>query len=158
MPPCRFCSFLNPACLKICKRLRRPLAGLAVQNDLVRRVKLVQALFDRAERDQLRAGNMADGVLIRLPNINQRELVAAVLLGFKLCRRDLFARRQRRAFVAAPDAAELVVVNQMRDGRMLAADRAVRVFADFEFPERHLERVEHQQAAQSASGLRSESA
>ncbi len=86
MPPVRFFSFLNPACLKICRASADRLPDLAVQHDLVRRVELVQALLDRRQRDQLGAGDLADGVLIRLADINQGELVAPVHLRFEFAR------------------------------------------------------------------------
>ena len=146
MPPVRFCSFLNPACLKICSASDDRLPLLQCSTISSGRVKLVQALFDRAKRDQFGAGDMADGVLIRLPHVNQGERLAAVHLGFQRGCRNGFACCQRRAFVAAPHPAELIVVNQMGHGGMVAANGAVRVFADFELPERHFQRVEHQEA------------
>ena len=45
------------------------------------------------------------------------------------------------------DATELVVVDQLGDRRVVAAHRALRIAADLEFLERHLESVVEQQPA-----------
>src|ERR1051325_9114871 len=44
-------------------------------------------------------------------------------------------------FLAKTDAAELLVVDQLGDGRSLSTDRAVRILHELHFPEFHIKRI-----------------
>jgi hypothetical protein len=62
-------------------------------------------------------------------------------------------RRWTKRGLSVPDlsrgceAAELFVVHQFRDGRVLTADRALRITPNTYFAETHGQRIVHQQAA-----------
>ena len=51
------------------------------------------------------------------------------------------------------DAAELLVVDELGDGGVVAADRALGILAQLEFAEAHVERVDEQQAADERLAL-----
>ena len=123
--------------------------AFAVEDDVGVRVQLARAGGDVAERDEMGAGNAADGELVRLANVDQGELVALVNARFKFRRGDLrhWCGFRNRSFDAPADAAEFLVINQFVDRRVGSANRAVRVFAEFQFLEPHREGVEKQQAA-----------
>ena len=56
----------------------------AVDHDLVRAGKLVQAFRKRSARDQLRAGYPADRVLFRLAHVYEHKVITTIHLGFEL--------------------------------------------------------------------------
>ena len=123
--------------------LRASLAGTAMDNNFVRRVELVHAPRDVAQGDKLRAGYLADLVFVRLADVHQDEGLPLVHHLLDLERRNL-RHGDGHNVVFAAHAAELVVVNQLRDRRMRAANRAVRVLAKFELAKLQVKRVEEQ--------------
>ena len=55
--------------------------------------------------------------------------------------------------VSGANAAELLVVDELGDGGIFTADRALGILAQLEFAEAHVERVDQQQAADEGSPL-----
>src|SRR5580692_10771660 len=65
-------------------RLAAADSALAMCDDLDGAVELIDPLGQIAQRDQLRSGDLADLILVRLAYIDQQEVVAAILLGLHL--------------------------------------------------------------------------
>src|SRR5436190_1954644 len=123
-------------------------AALAVNDDIGVRVELGEALPDLAERDQARGGDVADLVLVRLANVDQYEVVAAVELGLYLFYVDLTLAHLgllRRRLLR--HAAELMIIDQFRDGAMVAADGALGILAELQLAELHAEGVVEHEAS-----------
>ena len=98
------------------------LAAAAVCHYLARAVQFADALRKIAERDQM-AVQIADLIFVGLANVEDINIIAAVEALLQLLRRD-FRNRDglRRSFFTA-NAAELSVVDELRHGRMRAANR-----------------------------------
>ena len=106
-------------------------------------IELVGALRQVAQRQQV-AVEVADLVLVRLAHVEDEDVFTGVELPLQFLRLD-FRHRHRGLRLFAADAAELVVVNQFRQGRLGAAGRAVGVLAELQLAELHLQRVKDQQ-------------
>src|SRR5215467_9536812 len=59
-------------------RLRAAPADLALHDELVARIQLDVTLRDVAERNQHGSGNPVDLIFVRLPNVDDRQLVAPI--------------------------------------------------------------------------------
>src|SRR5947209_171150 len=134
-------------------------AALAVHDRLALLFNLVLPVDDLAERDQFRAGDARDLVLVRLAHIYDLQVVAAVEALFQLQGGDLFHLtgllrlvRRRSLSRRGPESAELFVVNQALERRVLAADGARRVFPELQLAEAKVPRVEPKQAVDERLG------
>src|SRR6185437_11668562 len=95
-----------------------------------------------------RAADVGDLVFEWLADVENEEAVAGVEALLEFLHAHLgdtvFHRRLR---TPRRNAAELLVVDEMRDSGMLAADRAIGIFAQLQLTEAHGERVDKKQAA-----------
>src|SRR6266511_2463970 len=126
------------------QRLGRAPAGLAVDDHRIGLRQLGQAARQLTERDQLRAGNPVDLPLGGLADVDQLDAPPVVEQLPQLHRGQGRAGRRGLRLVG-DDTAELLVVDQLGDGRVLAADRALRVLANADVLERQLQRVVDEQ-------------
>src|ERR1700722_17853254 len=122
------------------------LAAAAMRHDLSRRVEFMDAARQFPERNQLSV-EIADLVFVRLAHIENEEIVAFIEPRLQFLWRDLWNRQIRRRGFFPAHAAEFVVVDQLMDGAMLAAHRAIRILAQLQFAELHSQRIEQQQPA-----------
>ena len=110
--------------------------------------QLAEAAGQLAERNQRRARDAADLELVRLAHVEQEERRLRVDSGLQL-----FDGRLRHAGTGSGgrrgrrDAAELFVVDEPLDRRMVAADRAGRIAAELQLAELHRPGVVEQQPA-----------
>src|SRR5262249_8803695 len=130
---------------------RAAAAHLAMDDDVWRVVtlrNLSKALRNFAERDERRALDAADFELARLAHVENPDVVAAAetfgeLFDARLelrWQRGLVRRRRRHA-------AELVVIDELGDGAILAAHRARRIAPQLHRSEAHRQSIEEQQPA-----------
>src|SRR5258705_1339425 len=94
--------------------------------------------------------DIADLIFVRFAHIENVEIIAAVETRFQFARQH--SRNLQigcRSFFAA-HAAEFVVVNQLMDGAIFSAHRAIGILAQLQLAELHAERIEKQQAAGKA--------
>src|SRR5215467_4084469 len=115
------------------------LPALAVQHDpLVLRQPLQRgAGQELALRDQHRAGDGDDLVLVGLPDVHQEDFIVSIEHGLELGGRDGGVRRGPLS-VLGDHAAELFVVDQLGNRWVLPADRALGVLAHVDRAERHV--------------------
>src|SRR6266849_8163206 len=95
--------------------LGRALSAAAVRDDFARAVELVRASRQLSQRDQM-AAEVADLILVRLADVEDEDLLAAVQTRLQLAGGDFRHLRGRRRSLLAADAAELFVVDQFGDG------------------------------------------
>src|SRR6266540_3002154 len=126
------------------ERLGRADAGLAVDHHPLRLRQLGEPARQLAQGDQLRARDTVDLPLGRLAHVDQADRLAAVEQLLQLGRRQRRARRRGLGLVG-DHPAELLVVDQLGDGGVLATDRALRVLADADVLEGQLQRVVDEQ-------------
>src|SRR3712207_5802536 len=119
-------------------------AGLAVDGEGLVAVELDQALGELVQRDETRA-DVRHLVLVRLAHVEYGDPVAVLQASLELLDRDL--RHLAGLGGLLRDAAELLVVDELCDRRVLAADRAVRVLAQLHLAEAHAEGVVEQEAS-----------
>jgi len=80
---------------------------------------------------------------VRFPNVNDGELISAIEPFFQVCHRDLPAIVRYLFFLRlSPDSAELVIIDQFLDRRILSTQGALGIASQLEFLELHLERIE----------------
>ena len=115
-------------------------------DDFAGAIEFADALREIAQRDEV-AAEIADLIFVRLANIEDVEIVAAIEARFQIARSDFGDGCLRRGSFFTANAAELGVVNQLGDGAVCAAERAIGIFAQLQFAEAHGERIEKQQAA-----------
>src|SRR5262249_1535703 len=99
-------------------------------------------------------GDAAELELLGVAHVEDEQVLAPVEALLQVLDGDLalaVAGRGRRLLAA--QAAELLVVDQLRDRRPVAADRALRVAPDLELAERHLHRVVRRQPAEERLAL-----
>src|SRR5215469_3518061 len=89
---------------------------------------------------------------MRLADIEDEQVVAAVEPFFQLFNLDIGSRYLGFRLLA-PNAAELLVIDKLRDRRMRAACRAIGIFPQFEFAEFHAEGIDQQQPADERVAL-----
>ena len=114
-----------------------------MDDDLVGAVQFAHARREFADRDQLRAVEVADVPLERLAHVEQHEFFPRIEFLLQI---DNGHRRDGRfgglGGGGLRDAAELLVVDQLGDRRVGRTDRALGIFAELELAELELERVE----------------
>src|SRR5271170_7262597 len=92
------------------------------------------------------SANVADLIFVRLAHIEDEEILFRIQPPLQLFYLNLRNPVAHRFFLPA-NAAKFVVVYQLRDRGMRAADRAIGILAQLEFAELHAQRVDQQQAA-----------
>src|ERR1700678_145338 len=130
--------------------LRRFLAAathLAVGHDLPALIQLTYAILQVAQWNEIPA-DLRDFVFMRFAHIEEEVVLARVALLLERSYRNLLdtvnqwrVSRRRRLY-----AAKLLVINQLGHGGMRAASRAIRILAQLELAEAHVQRVHQQQA------------
>ncbi len=104
-----------------------------------------------AERDELRAGDSGDVPLELLAHVNQGDLLAGRELCLKFLDGDLGdGGLDFQLFFGGSclrDAAEGVVVDELCDGGIVAADGALGITARLELAEAHLQRIKGHESA-----------
>jgi hypothetical protein len=83
---------------------------------------------------------------MRLAHVDNLNSIPAQASRIKLHRRDLVKLRLRLRRLMRGHAAELLVINQLPDRRLLTANRTLRILPQFELAELHLPRIKKQQA------------
>jgi hypothetical protein len=78
---------------------------------------------------------------VRLAHVEDVDVLAFIEPGLELSDRDLRHAVLLLGSLSLRDAAELLVVDQLRNRRVLAADRAVRILAELHLAEAHVQRV-----------------
>jgi len=92
--------------------------------------------------------NIADLVLVRLANIEHKDVVPCIEAAFECNNINLGNLRvARRHGLLASDSAELVIVNQFSDRRIDLANRALGIPAYAHFAETHSKRIQQHQTA-----------
>jgi hypothetical protein len=130
-----------------------------VDYDFAIGVEFPDAPLHVAQRDQV-AANLGNLGFEGLADIEQEKVFAGVALFLELGGGDLGDSVLQLCHPGAFDgcwfrdnAAELVVVDQLRNGGVRAADGAVGILAELEFAEAHAQRVDQQQAADEGLAL-----
>ncbi len=137
-------DFLESSLAQEIYGLRAADAAAAVGHDFFAGVQLVHAVGEIAERNQVSA-DVADLVFVGLAHVENVEVVAAVEALFQIFHLHFGCGHFGLGLLAA-NSAELLIVNQLGDGRILSASRAIGILAQLEFAELHAERVDQQQA------------
>src|SRR5207247_1662202 len=96
---------------------------------------------------------MRDLVFVRFAHIDDFDAEARIVQGLFHVVHGHFVGIYPGSHRFGGDAAELIVIDQFVDGGVVATERAVRVAAQFEFLEPHIERVEEQQAADEGTAF-----
>src|SRR5262249_35789253 len=98
-----------------------------MDDDLAGAVQLAEALRQLRQRDNGTAGDATNLDLLWVAHVEDKHVLAPIESLLQFLYGDVAARRDgRRCFLAA-HAAELFVVDQFRDGWMVAADGALRI-------------------------------
>src|SRR5438552_613917 len=120
-------------------------AGLAVDHDLVRGAQLVDPSRDLRDGHEDRMIEARDLPLRRLADIEEDRCLPRIEFLLELVGGDLelLPDLLRRA----PEATEFLVVDQLLDRGVRAADRALRVLPQLQLAELHAKGVEHEEAA-----------
>src|SRR5690606_666988 len=103
-------------------------------------------LLELLHGDQLPA-QVHDVVLVIPANVQNEGPIPGIQTALKLDNRDLGYALLLLAIRYRRNSAELLVVDQLRLGWMIAADRAIRILADLERAEAHLERIDHEESS-----------
>src|SRR5271155_2911540 len=90
------------------------------------------------------SANVADLIFVRLAHVEDEEILFRIQTALQLFYLN-FRKSSSHRFLLPTNAAKLVVVYQLRDRRMRAADRAVGILAQLEFAKLHAQRVNQQQ-------------
>ncbi len=114
-------------------------------DDLAAGIQFVHALGQVVERDQVSA-EIADLIFVRLAHVEDKQVLARVTPPLQFFDGNFRKLVLHRLFFPS-DAAELLVINELGDGTVLAADRAIRVLAQLQLAELHSESVHQQQAS-----------
>src|SRR5215813_10054181 len=99
-----------------------------------------------AERNQMSI-QIADLKLVRFAHIENKKIVAPVQTRFQFARSDFRNLHIWCWRFFAANAAEFVIVDQLGKRRVLPANRAIGILAQFQFAEFHSERIKEQQTA-----------
>src|ERR1043165_3183372 len=110
-------------------RFRTAHPALAMNDRIHALIDLVHARDDVAQRDQLRSRYARDLELVRLPHVDDLNLVATQTTRIQLSRADLFELRIRRRKLMRRHSAKLFVIDQSGNRRVLAADRTLRILS-----------------------------
>ena len=123
------------------QRLQRAHAGFAVQIILLVRVEFGEAFVELAQRQQRHAGDLGNLVFVGFAHVHDLDVEARIIERLlHVLHGDLVGIAG--GFRLRHDAAEGLVINQFLDRRLFAANRTRRIFAQFQFAELHVERIE----------------
>src|SRR5262249_2478107 len=137
-------NFAEAGFLEEIDGLGRALAAAAMGHDFAGRIEFMHAARQLAEWDQLPL-QIADLIFMWFADIENEEIVATIKAHFQFARGDFWYLQIRGGCFFAANAAEFVVVDELVDGAIRSAHRAVRVLAELEFAEFHAQRVEEEQ-------------
>src|SRR5690348_4728912 len=115
-------------------------------DDFARRIQFVHAARQFAQWNQL-PFQIADLVFVGFAHIENEKIVATVQSRLQFAWRDFRDLDVRGGSFFATHAAELVVIDKLMNGAILAAHRALGILAQFEFAEAHSQRVKQEQSA-----------
>src|SRR5713226_3461333 len=90
---------------------------------------------------------IADLVFVGLAHIENEQIISTIEPGFEFAWSDFRHLHGRAGSFFAAHAAEFVIIDQLRDRRMRAAHRAVRVLPELELAELHPESVKKEQTS-----------
>src|SRR5713101_6053786 len=116
------------------------LPAAAMRHDFPRRIKFVDAPRQLPEWKQMPL-EIADLVFVGLAHIENEQIISTIEPGFEFAWSDFRHLHGRAGSFFAAHAAEFVIIDQLRDRRMRAAHRAVRVLPELELAELHPESV-----------------
>jgi len=125
------------------------LAAPAVRDNFLRRIEFVHAARQFAKRQQV-SFDIADLIFVRFAHIENVEIIAAIEACFQFARKHFRNLQIRCRSFFSTHAAEFVVINQLVDGAIFSAHRAIGILAQLQFTELHAERIEEQQTAGKA--------
>ncbi len=124
--------------------LERASAHFAVEINYLVRVQLSEALGQFAERDHRHAIDFGNLGFVVFAHIDHRDVFPRQRF-FHLLHGDFVGMLLRFVRLKA-DAAKLFVIDQLRNGRVVAADRALGIAAQFQLTKFHIQRIEEQKA------------
>ena len=115
---------------------------MAMGHDLAMAVELPQPIGQLSQRDEHGAVDVGDLVLVGLTDVDHQQVGVALPFVVELLGGDLgpIIRRFRA------DPAEGLVVDELGDGRMRAAHRAVGILLQRQLAELQFQRIEQEQA------------
>src|SRR3954452_18363000 len=126
-------------------RLGTASAHLAVHDYLAAGVQFIYALRQIIQGDQI-ATDVADLVLVRLAHIEHEQILFRVQTPLQIFHLYL-GNSAAYGLLLSSNAAKLVVVYQLGNRGMRAADRAIWILTQFQFAELHSQSIHQQQAA-----------
>src|SRR3954465_4214830 len=135
--------FFEPGLAEEIHGFRAAASHLAVGNDLTRGIKFADALRKIAERDEISA-EIGDLIFVGLADVEHEEIFAGIETALQLFGSNVIRVRSGLLVCGGGNAAELLVVDQLRDRRMRAASRALGIFAQLQSAEAHGKRVDHE--------------
>src|SRR6202000_1134179 len=116
-------------------------------------IELVEAVRQVAKRNQRRT-HVNDLILMRLTHIEDEDIFSGIEAALQFNRRNLRNSVLHGCwFLLWENTTELLVVDQLLDCRMRAANRAVRVFAQLQLAELHGQGIGQKQAANQRLAL-----
>src|SRR5215213_268946 len=115
-------------------------SGLAVNDEVLVLIQLSQTLRKLAKGYEPHA-DVGDLVLVRLAHVENVDVLVIVQLALELFDRDLRHAVLLFGRIGLRDAAELLVVDELRNRRVLAADRAVQILAELHLAEAHAQSI-----------------
>src|SRR5947209_16776350 len=98
------------------------------------------------EREEMTL-QIADLIFVRLADIENEKIIPAIEAGLEFARSNFRHLHGGAGSFFAAHAAEFVVINQLGDGAMRTAHRAIWIFAQLEFAEFHSESIKQEQAS-----------
>src|SRR5215470_2842893 len=93
------------------------------------------------ERDE-RAVEIADLVFVRLANVENEKVLAAIEPGLEFTRGDFRDPKVGNGSLFTPNATEFVIIDKLVDRAMLTAHRAIWVFAELQLAKFHRQGIE----------------
>src|SRR6185437_1097478 len=137
-------SFITLLTEELGNALRAP-AAFAVDHDFALTVDVGQAVGYVVLRDQL-AADLGNLRFPRLAHVDELHIFAGIDPALQFLHTDLRDSVFQVGFLLCRggDAAELLIVDELSDSRIDAADRALGVLAELEFAETHIQRVNEQ--------------
>ncbi len=128
--------------------LHRAAAGFAVEIVTLLRIQFPEPLLKLAQREEFGARDARDLVLVRLAHINHFDAKPRVFQRFFQFVHGNFVGIHGVLGCMGVHATEILIVNQLFDGRMCPAQGTIRISPDFYLPKTHLQSVKKQQPVQ----------
>src|SRR5215467_6897214 len=147
---CKIDHILETALLQQFRGALAASTGLAVNDNFTIAIEFVEAVGQIAERDQ-RSADVDDLIFVRFAYVEDEDIFSGIKasLQFKWgnLRDSVLHGRCFLCFLFGEDPAELLIVDQFLHRGVRAADRAVRVLAQFQLAELHVQRINEQKAS-----------